>query len=501
MRLFLPLLIGCSASHQGMGVVEVQPEELAYDSGIETDPNDLDADGFSPEDGDCNDQDAEVHPDAVEVPYDGVDQDCDGGSDYDADLDGYDSEVYGGRDCDDADPHTHPDAEEIFYDAVDGDCAGGDDFDADLDGFALDEDCDDADAAVFPGALEIVGDVVDQDCDGAPDLAPLVFDSFVFQGPRPGRLLATDDHFVLTTAADAFVDGATSHDAVGMSLVFSLDAAAGATPFRTVTWHYNGYTLGPQLDVAPRAGGFTVASTYYRDDSEKTFSVMRDLTWDGAVYEQVMVYDAIDFEHAVDVDLHGTIGAWTVLACSADELLLFRTDGAVLEARVTAKHSGGDSCATDGSTVSISDPTDGVTSYSVDGELSLNDVESVLDGSFSSLDTRDGWTIGSRIASGFDVVTAAESHNRLLPHLSFVSVDAVWDSGELFAAGVIEDSSGDGIPEAVFAYGPPGGLSESVVSSETLGFTPVHVSIAVSESRVMIAVTGEDTLGWTFLAR
>jgi len=42
--------------------------------------DDLDRDGFTVRDGDCNDLDPDIHPDAEDTVEDGIDQDCDGHS-------------------------------------------------------------------------------------------------------------------------------------------------------------------------------------------------------------------------------------------------------------------------------------------------------------------------------------------------------------------------------------------------------------------------------------
>lgn len=47
-------------------------------TGEDTAPPDGDGDGWTEEDGDCNDENAEVHPGAVDVAGNGVDEDCDG---------------------------------------------------------------------------------------------------------------------------------------------------------------------------------------------------------------------------------------------------------------------------------------------------------------------------------------------------------------------------------------------------------------------------------------
>ncbi|MEZ4235240.1 MAG: MopE-related protein [Myxococcota bacterium] len=158
-----------------------------------TDPNDQDGDGFSPPQ-DCDDHDPDVHPGAVDTPYDGIDSDCGGGSDYDADGDGHDAlQAPFGDDCDDTDPDVHPGATEACN-GVDDDCDGATDppgsqgevswyADADLDGYGdpatevvacdppdtdsvqLGGDCDDSAPTAYPGAPTVACDGLDNDCD------------------------------------------------------------------------------------------------------------------------------------------------------------------------------------------------------------------------------------------------------------------------------------------------------------------------------------------------
>jgi len=78
--------------------------------------------------------DVTINTNATEVWYDGVDSDCDGMNDYDQDGDGHLSDEYGGLDCNDEDADISPDASEI-EDGIDNDCDGEDEtFDADGDG-------------------------------------------------------------------------------------------------------------------------------------------------------------------------------------------------------------------------------------------------------------------------------------------------------------------------------------------------------------------------------
>ena len=71
-------LVACGGDTGTNDDTAVQALYGVPDSGLH---DDIDQDGFTPSDGDCNDDDDTVHPGATETAGDGVDSDCDGEDD------------------------------------------------------------------------------------------------------------------------------------------------------------------------------------------------------------------------------------------------------------------------------------------------------------------------------------------------------------------------------------------------------------------------------------
>ena len=173
---------------------------------------DVDLDGFTLEDGDCDDGNSAINAGEVEI-CDGIDNNCDGTIDedvqniyyVDSDQDGFGNPeisieacqpptgfVENGDDCNDTNADAYPGAEEIC-DNLDNNCDGTIDedvlnvyyTDSDEDGFGNAEifieacesptgfvensdDCNDTNADAYPGAEEIC-DNLDNNCDGTID--------------------------------------------------------------------------------------------------------------------------------------------------------------------------------------------------------------------------------------------------------------------------------------------------------------------------------------------
>jgi hypothetical protein len=195
---------------------------------------DDDGDGYTEEQGDCDDSLAAVNPGEEEVPYDGLDNDCDKSTrDDDLDRDGYGIE----DDCDDENKKVNPGRDETVYNGVDDDCnENTPDDDLDDDGFGHEEDCDDEDNDIYPGAEEITDNEVDDDCDGEID------ERF--------------DVEVVDASCDCGASSAISVTRRGTAHVIYADADAGTILYKTRTSEGQWSSAVTIVDVAAYAGEY-----------------------------------------------------------------------------------------------------------------------------------------------------------------------------------------------------------------------------------------------------
>jgi hypothetical protein len=106
----------------------------------------------------------------------------------DADHDGFASAI----DCNDTVAGIHPGAVDVLENGIDEDCDGRDavNLDRDADGFGVPADCNDRDPAIRPGAVEIRGNDVDENCDKRAEpfglLRSLVVSSFAYGNSATG---------------------------------------------------------------------------------------------------------------------------------------------------------------------------------------------------------------------------------------------------------------------------------------------------------------------------
>ena len=182
LMVFVLLSVGCD------GGSLTTDEGKPLDTGV-VNLGDADGDGVTAVDGDCDDDNPDIHPGRVEA-CNAIDDNCNGLVDEghpDLDQDGV-ADCQDFEECDGLDNDGDGEVDEGYADS-DGDgvadcvgeerCDGQDNngdgqvdegFDLDGDGVTTcNGDCDDNDSAVFPAAEEVDGDGIDNDCDGVVD--------------------------------------------------------------------------------------------------------------------------------------------------------------------------------------------------------------------------------------------------------------------------------------------------------------------------------------------
>jgi hypothetical protein len=188
---------------------------------------------------DCDDGDAAIHPEAVEVCDElDADEDCDTlADDEDDSVDTSTATLTLYADSD-GDAYGNDAATVAACDPISGYVAGG-------------GDCDDSSKAVHPGAAEVCGDTIDDDCDGlAPGcgwsgvLAPEDADVEI-PGPYEGVGLGVDS----TNTGDVNGDGANdlavaTYTADGVAYLFLGPISGSPAPAATFLGSKNGDSVG-----------------------------------------------------------------------------------------------------------------------------------------------------------------------------------------------------------------------------------------------------------------
>ncbi len=241
----------------------------------DTGTNDHDGDGYTYNDGDCNDNDATVYPGATEVCGDKIRQNCRLATANESCVTYY-------RDQD-GDGHGDPNESTVASSAPSGYVTNS-------------TDCDDNDASKNPDITEICADGIDQDCDGVVDNG---CEGYVADSAAPETTIVTGpDAIVSTTNSATFTFSATDDISAAAGILYSykLETTTTTTQLGDFPWLLSNNTYSA-----------------WSSDTSATFSNLAD----GAYTFYVKSKDEADNEDATPATQSFTIN-YTVISSDTE---------------------------------------------------------------------------------------------------------------------------------------------------------------------------------------
>ncbi len=434
---------------------------------------DEDGDGYSPADGDCDEENPDVNPGAAEI-CDLLDTDCDGIIPLDENDNDFDGVPICGGDCDDTVGEVYPGAPEIC-DGQDNDCLPGGNETDDNDGDGetpCDGDCDDSDAGVFLGAVEIC-DGIDNNCDGNVD--DLDFDG--------------DGHTVCSATGDCDDDDPTAYPVVVSTAGSAYGLGTDDDPFDTLaTALANLDQVCHEIHIEP--GSYEV-DALINDEFVSIFGVSAaDVTLTAIAYSRLLLISNNADVLIRDVTITGGDAATDGGAIRVETGARLILDGVIAEGNTSATDGGAvavssaslilrnqcdflnNAAADDGGAISLVSPvlfTDDGATYLANSAGSAGAI-SVFGG---TIELSDQWFEGNTATLGDGGALQVSGGGSYLVERSFFQGNSAASAGGAVALNDVDDAAGwvRNLEASGNSAGTVGGAIAVTGSSSALGLS------------------------------